>query len=191
MSTASPPKRMTIEEFLALPEDDSVDRMLIRGELIELPMTRRNKRHSKSISRICHLLESWLESRPEPRGEVFGGEAGVNFDEIGSSFGVDVVYFDAATLAQQADDETYLTGVPTLVVEILSPSDSHQYVEAKVKDYLAAGVTLIWVVDPAFRSVTIFEPNTPPRMVSGNGEVSCEPQLPGFAVPVSKFFARS
>ena len=38
MSVASP--LMTVEEFLALP-DDGVDRVLIRGELRERPMTTR------------------------------------------------------------------------------------------------------------------------------------------------------
>ncbi|QDT39532.1 Uma2 family endonuclease [Stratiformator vulcanicus] len=190
MSTASPPKQMTIEEFLALPEDDSVDRMLIRGELIELPMTYRNWRHSGSEPRIAAEILKWIDTQPEPRGEVFSGEAGVLFPELESLFGIDVAYFDAEAMQLFQADDTFLTGPPTLAVEILSPSDTIKLIDAKCKDYFDGGVKVVWRVEPLNGSVTIFEPGVPPRMVSGDDEITCEPHLPGFAVPVSRFFSR-
>ena len=51
---------MTTEEMLALPQN-GVERWLIRGELREVPMTVRNRRHSRLMARIAYLLESWLD----------------------------------------------------------------------------------------------------------------------------------
>jgi len=42
VSTATPARLMTNEEFLALP-DDGMERNLIRGVLLEKPKTRRNR----------------------------------------------------------------------------------------------------------------------------------------------------
>jgi hypothetical protein len=78
MSTAMAPKLMTVEEFLALP-DDGVERWLIRGQLREYPgsdTTRRDKLHSITEGRITGQLGGWLSTQPEPRGEVVCGDAG-------------------------------------------------------------------------------------------------------------------
>jgi len=44
---------------------------------------------------------------------------------------------------------------PDLAVEVVSPHDLYSEVEAKVNDYLGAGVSLVWVVDPPTRSVRV------------------------------------
>ena len=79
MSAATAPKLMTVEEFLALP-DDGVERWLIRGQLREkrdTDMTRRNKPHSITEGRVTKILGTWLDTQPQPRGEVVCGEAGL------------------------------------------------------------------------------------------------------------------
>ncbi|HWE35328.1 MAG TPA: hypothetical protein VG406_02060 [Isosphaeraceae bacterium] len=64
MFATESPALMTTEALLALPEN-GVDRELIRGQLRERPMTRRNRRQSRGETRIAHLLESWLETQPD------------------------------------------------------------------------------------------------------------------------------
>ena len=41
-----------------------------------------------------------------------------------------------------------IRGIPDLAVEVLSPNDTPDAVQSKVEEYLAAGVPLVWVVDP-------------------------------------------
>jgi Uma2 family endonuclease len=38
--------------------------------------------------------------------------------------------------------------IPELVIEIISPDQTMQEFEEKAKDYLAAGVPRVWVIDP-------------------------------------------
>ena len=186
----APRPRMTLEEFHALPDDDAIDRMLIRGELWEGPMTKRNKRHARIETRVAYLLEAWSESQPESPGEVFSGEAGIDFPELETGVGVDVAYFPNQSLAGQAEEARFLVGPPALAVEILSPSDRVGELWAKLDDYLAAGVNLVWIVDPHFAAVTVYRPDGPPVLVAGDEELSGEPHLPGFRVPAAKLFSR-
>jgi Uma2 family endonuclease len=190
MSTSAPEKLMTVEEFLALPEDDGVERMLIRGKLWEKPMTKRNRFHSITEATIAMLLGIWSRSQPEPRGAVCSGEAGFLLRrDPDTTFGIDVAYISAETAAAQSDTTTLIDGVPVLAVEILSPNDTQQEVLAKVRDYLAAGVSLVWLVDPYFRTVTVHRPDQGPEMFHGEDELLGDPHLPGFCVKVAEIFA--
>lgn len=192
MSTTTPPRLMTVEEFLALPEDETKDRMLIRGQLWEKPMTRRNRLHSKTEARIAGLLDRWLELQPEPRGEIYAGEAGVILKrDPDTSVGIDICYVAADLAKKESDDTTMIDGPPILAVEILSPSDKQEEIVAKVDEYLASGVKLVWLVDPHFKTVVVYQPEQQPEMFAGDDSLSADPHLPGFEVRVSQIFSRS
>jgi Uma2 family endonuclease len=82
-----------------------------------------------------------------------------------------------------------IDGVPTLIVEILSPSDTIEEIGAKIEVYQNAGVLLIWVIDPDDRTVTIYRLDAEPQLVNVKQELVGEPQLPGFRVAVAEIFA--
>lgn len=181
---------MTTEEFLALP-DDGTERMLIRGRLWEKPMTRHNRRHGRAEGRIAYLLWNWLEQQPEPRGEVLDGDAGFRLSrDPDSTVGIDVAYISAELSAAAPEDASLIDGVPILAVEILSPSNNYDDVTNKVQEYLAVGVLLTWVVDPVFRTVTIYRPGQEPEMLNSRQELTGDPHLPGFRVPVAALFRK-
>ena len=48
-----------------------------------------------------------------------------------------------------------ITIPPDLVAEVLTPQDTYESVEEKVRDYLSAGVKLIWIVSPEAKTVLI------------------------------------
>src|SRR5829696_2645871 len=86
---------MTTEELLALPQAD-VERQLIRGELREKRITRRNRRHSRTEANLAYFLGHWLRQQPEPRGEVLDGEAGFRLRrDPDTTVGIDVAYISA------------------------------------------------------------------------------------------------
>lgn len=188
MTTIDRPPLMTTEELLALPED-GVDRELIRGRLREKPMTRRNRRHSRTVAKLSQLLNNWLVTQPEPRGEVVAGEAGFRIRRNpDTTVGVDLAYIDAQLAATTPEDAFVIDGTPLLVVEVLSPSDSQEDILEKVRDYLDAGVKLVWVAEPVFRTLTVYRPDAQPQMYSGDEELDGHPHLPGFRTPVSAVF---
>ena len=179
---------MTTEELLALPENGT-DRELIRGELKERPMTYRNRFHTLAVSNVAYGLKRWLEQASEPRGQVHSGEVGcILRRDPDTTVGIDVAYFSAEVLARQSEDTTLVEGAPKLAVEVLSPSDKTEEIRDKVLEYLAAGVELVWIVDPYFHTVTVHRPAGRPEMFNDEETLSGGATLPGLEIAVADLF---
>ena len=185
MATVVAP-RMTVEEFLALP-DDGVERMLIDGVVREIGMTIRRWRHGDVQASIAFLLKGWLRAQPRPRGRVIDGEVGFRL-ATGTLVGVDVAYVAPELAAATPESQAIFQGAPTLAVEILSPSDKQEDIDDKVAAYLAAGVPIVWVVQPRFRTVTVYRPDALPSLYNVGDEIDAEPHLPGFRAAVAMIF---
>jgi Uma2 family endonuclease len=189
MNMITTPRLMTTEELLALP-DDGVERELIRGMLRERPMTRRGRRHSRTEARLTALLVQWLATQPEPRGEVLAGEAAFRLrGDPDTTVGIDVAYISPDLAARTPDDAFLVDGPPVLAAEVLSPSDKQEDILDKVRDYLDAGVPLVWVLEPVFRTITVYRPGQDPRMFGGTEPLTGDPHLPGFRAAVAEFFS--
>jgi Uma2 family endonuclease len=142
------------------------------------------------MANSSYLLESWRRTQPEPRGQVLCDEAGCRLARNpDTTVGIDVVYVAANLVAHEPDDTTLIDGVPTLIIEILSPSDVIEEIKEKIDLYQRFRVPLIWVIDPHDRTVTIYRLDAEPELVNVNQELSGEPHLPGFHVKVAELFA--
>jgi Uma2 family endonuclease len=78
--------------------------------------------------------------------------------------------------------------VPELAVEVVSPHDLAEDLQRKVKEYLDAGVQLVWLVYPQLAWVVAF---TSVRRVRGYGlsdTLDAEPALPGFRLELRDLF---
>jgi Uma2 family endonuclease len=189
MSIASPPpKLITIEEFLVLPED-GIDRDLINGQIREQPMTKRNRFHAETEATIARLIGNWVAEQPIKLGKVYSGEVGCSLRRNpDTNVGIDVAYFSAETVAQQTDTTTMMEGVPELAVEILSPSDTIEAISEKVELYLETGVKLVWIVDPRFKTVTVHRSDELPRLFNIQQQLSGDPFLKELMIKVQKIF---
>jgi Uma2 family endonuclease len=79
---------------------------------------------------------------------------------------------------------------PDLAVEVLSEGNTAGEMKQKVKEYFDAGVRLVWLIDPATRTATVYtSPDDSRRLTEGDvldgGDV-----LPGFRLPLKQLFAR-
>jgi Uma2 family endonuclease len=70
----------------------------------------------------------------------------------------------------------------------LSPSDSTEGIREKVLVYLAAGVALVWIVDPYFHTVTVHRPGARPEMFNDEETLSGGAALPGLEIAVAELF---
>jgi Uma2 family endonuclease len=196
MSTAT--KQWTMQDLLDMP-DDGVRRWIINGELREQQMdtgefngqimTVRNRLHSTTMANVTGELYIWRRALPEPRGAVVCGEAGVllpNGPE--NAVGVDVAYVPPDVMVVQTDETTVIHGVPSLIVEILSPSTQIGQINERVRTFHRAGVPLVWVIDPDPRTVSIRRRGARTVTVNDEQELAGDPELPGFRVPVARLF---
>lgn len=184
------PSWVTLEQWLAMP-DDGVERDLIDGRLVEYsPMSRRSHSHSQITGQLAYLLIAWSRQQPEPRGRVLVGDAAFALGhdpDIG--VGADLAYVSPAQQATATPHTFALEGAPVLAVEIYSPSDEHERVMTKVQRYLEAGSALVWLVDPFLHTVTVYRPDALPELFNESQTLTAEPHLPGFRVPVAEIFA--
>jgi Uma2 family endonuclease len=190
MSTTVTPPIVTGDDLFALP-DDGIEREIIRGQLRERPMTRRNRRHSRTTIRLGRFLDLWLDKQPEPKGEILGGDAAFRLQKNPEiTVGIDVAYISHALSAQSPDATFLIEGAPVLAAEILSPTDEHKDIVEKIELYLETGVAVVWIVDPDLRNVTVFRPGQQEVLFAAAQELIGDPELPGFRVKVAHLFGR-
>lgn len=83
----------------------------------------------------------------------------------------------------------YFPGAPDLAVEVLSPDDRPGEVREKIAEWLGAGASAVWLVDPKSRTVTVHEPERPPVRLSATQVLRGGDALPGFEIVVGEIFA--
>ena len=75
-----------------------------------------------------------------------------------------------------------------MTVEVLSPTDRPDELQRKLREYFAAGVLQVWVIDPASRSVHVHRAGREPLTLAPGAVLSGGDMLPGFQLPVDDIF---
>ena len=183
--------RMTVEEFLALPDDPNVRRELIRGELREESVTTRNPRHAGCVGLITYALHAWLATSKIPDVYIGTGDVWCRLPNTGSTLvGIDVGVFIGSEVIRQVEKDTLLSVAPVLAVEVLSSSDTHESVREKIRVYLAAGVAQVWIADPDFHVISVYRSDRQPQSRNLDEVLTGDPELAGFNVRVASLFNR-
>jgi Uma2 family endonuclease len=81
--------------------------------------------------------------------------------------------------------------VPNLVVEVLSETNTPREMERKLTQYFAAGVELVWYVDPETRSAIVYTSPTDATEIGVNGYLDGGDVLPGFRLSLRELFRRA
>ncbi len=190
LATAPSPKLLTAEEFFDLP-DDGTDRWLVDGEVRpeDRSMTRRNRDHTRVEAKVAYHLGEWLLRQPEPRGIVHCGEIGFRLRRDPDVLvGADAAYVPAEVVAAADPELPFYDGAPALAVEIISPSDKHRDVVAKVALYLEAGI-VVWVIYPDFEIIHVHRPDRIAELYNASQVIDATAYLPGLWVAVAAIFA--
>lgn len=175
---------MTVED-LARIGDHEGRYDLIRGEPIR--MAPAGWPHGKISLRIGRALLDHVEH--ERLGEVCGAETGfVLARDPDVVLAPDAAFVRADRLPPEEEQEGFLPLAPDLAVEVVSPSDSSDYVTDKVMEYLDAGTSLVWLVQPRRRIVTVYTPDRIGRVHGEEDELDGGDVLPGFRLPVAEIF---
>jgi len=102
--------------------------------------------------------------------------------------GVDVMFFDAS-LSLDAIPAGYETDRPALAVEVRSPTDRPNMMSRRIAQYLARGVPIVWVVDPADQTVAIHRPGgVVPDIARDDDELTGFEVLPDLLVRARDLF---
>ena len=184
MNTLSTLAQHSPEELLNLPDGPRYE--LIDGQLVERKM---GARTSLVAASIIHLLRQ--HAHTHGLGLIFATDCGYQIfaNQPGRVRFPDASFIRRGRLPNDEPPEGHVRTVPDLVVEVVSPNDLAEELEAKVEDYLQAGVSLMWVVYPATRSVLVYRPDGRCTRLTAAQELEGEDVLPGFRCRVEELFA--
>ena len=159
---------------------------LVEGEIIEMPLP--NGEHGEVLAiltvKIGHyVLEQGL-------GRVATGDAGFvlerNPDGRDTVRGVDLAFISKSK-APAPLPNTLLELAPDLAVEVISPSNKVADMHRKIRQLLAAGTALVWIVHPETHTVEVHTQSGATTLedddILSGGDV-----LPGLEIPVRDIF---
>jgi Uma2 family endonuclease len=174
---------MTADEFLSKHVDDSGIE-LVNGQILRLPMP--GLEHGEVCFRAALIFGNHIVYQRLGRGFTNDSFVRVSADNVR---GPDFMFISYQTLPQdQPTPRGAFTPPLELVVEVRSPSDTILEMTRKADEYLAAGVQVVLIADPATDSVGVFRANELPQRFHNGDTLTLPDVLPGFEVLVAKFF---
>jgi Uma2 family endonuclease len=154
---------LTVEEFLHLPAPKEGHLELHHGEVVLVPPPKWGHQRIQAIlmTLLIKLAREYavrmeMAFRPSPEYEVWVADVGMVSSERAAATG----------------DDEYLTGAPELVVEVLSPSNTVDEINAKMNVCMANGCLSFWVLDSKFRQISVTEGDLT-RHYRGTASIAC------------------
>lgn len=84
--------------------------------------------------------------------------------------------------------QKFLPLYPDFVIELRSPTDSLDTLEAKMREYAENGSRLGWLVDPQERKVHVYRPGASVEILNNPQSVSGDPILPDFILDLRRIW---
>lgn len=145
MVMATVTKRWTLDELHSLPDDGNTYE-LVRGALFVTPAP--TPTHETVCVRLRRILDRYVES--EKLGVVYTPRAVLRFQD--SEVEPDLMVREPHT----GDSSTWSSApIPSLVVEVTSPTTRRRDLNEKRDLYMDAGVSEYWIVDPERRAFIV------------------------------------
>jgi Uma2 family endonuclease len=182
MSTTT--RSMTAEELFMM-KTDGFRYELVKGELRK--MSPAGSEHGAIIINLALPLAQHVKANK--LGVVFGAETGFkiarNPDTVRAP---DIAFVHREHIPPTGIPKTFWSGAPDLAVEVLSPGDTVAEVNEKVGEWLSAGVSAVWVVNPKRRSVTVYRSLKDTRTLLEDDELEGLDVVPDFRCRVADIF---
>ena len=183
-SVATAEKLITADEFWALPRSRRPTE-LVRGRIVSMPVP--GPRHGQVCARAVRLLGNFIDQHD--LGHVLCNDSGIITERDPDTVrGMDVSFYSYSRLSKGLLPARYVDVVPELIVEVRSPDDRWVRILKKVSEYLEAGVTAVCVLDPKTETARVYSADETEQIVKADEELTFPGILPGFSVPVRRFF---
>lgn len=156
---------------------------LVDGRILDV--TPAHGRHGALAGEVHAALLSW--ARPRGAGTVLSADTGFvlrrNPDTVRAP---DVAFLRKG---RTIPDRAFIDGAPDIAIEVLSRDVSVREVTRKVRDYLGAGASQVWILDPEDRTLTVHSPGGHSRTFSQNDTLEGGEVLPDFRLELGTIFS--
>lgn len=175
--------RHTPEDLLRM--TDGYRYELIDGRLVERNM---GAESSEVAAKIIAILMQFVRTRQ--LGKVFATDCGYQIfpDDPNRVRYPDGSFIARGRLPGDKAPRGHVRIPPDLAVEVVSPNDTAEEVEAKRVEFLRAGTRLLWVVYPETRTAHAYRQAGGPSLLNEADELTGDDVLPGFTCRVAEFF---
>lgn len=178
---------LTDERFAQLCRDNRALRfeLTARGELIVMGPTSSDT--GRRNSELNYQLREW--SKRDGTGECFDSSAGFKLPN-GAKVSPDASWVrkDRYEALTQAERETFAPLCPDFVVELRSKSDRLQPLQAKLREYVAQGAQLGWLIDPGTKTVYVYRPQQEVETLREPQTLTGDAVLPGFELRLAEIW---
>lgn len=180
---ASTGTKLTLQEFLALPEGN-INYEFVNGQAV--PKVSPKAFHSALQAALIVLMRTWCKGkgRVYPEWAIILKRQGEDWSPV-----PDVTYISYERLPATWKRNEACPVPPELVIEIISPGQTIKEFEGKAKDYFNAGVLRVWVVDPEVISIRVFYPDGS-QLYTDTTSIT-DTLLPGLELTVIQVFAEA
>ena len=158
---------------------------LVRGSI--RMMSPASPVHGLVSGKILQLLATFVSTHQ--LGVCFADSTGYTLPNLANTVRApDASFVRAHRLPPEGVGYGFFQLAPDLAVEVLSPSESLGEIQEKLSDYVAAGTALVWLIDPARRSVSVIAGASEQRTLVAGEQLTGGDVLPGFSCDVSALF---
>lgn len=138
---------------------------------------------------MAHLLNDYLDRHPIG---IVAGEDGPFQLLPGNVRKPDVSFLSYSRMPGGKLPREAACPIPRdLAVEVLSPSNTAAEIDLKLKRYFAAGVKLVWIIEPELRTARVFTAADEHEDIPSEGILRGGDVLPGFELPMVKLFEKA
>ena len=176
--------KLTVRDYMSIPDSDDRRFELIDGELILAPSP--VTQHQRISRNLVRVLDEFVVSRN--LGELFYAPMDVVLSEH-DVFQPDILFISNSRL--QIIGDRNIQGAPDLVIEVLSPSTEGRDRGIKLEQYLKYGVREYWIIDPENKTCEVLragDTTFETHRVYPEGTVATSPILEGILVEVERLF---
>jgi len=178
------PGTATEQDVLAIHAREKVLCELIDGILVEKDM---GYRESLIACFLIQVLRNWVAPR---RLGLVAGPDGMMRLTRGLVRIPDVSFVSRKRLPDgRVPDEPIPDLTPDLAIEVLSVGNTDAEMAVKLRNYFAAGVLLVWYVDPRARTVDVYTALDRSARLTEDQTLDGGAVLPGFTLPLRELFA--
>src|SRR5688572_16950714 len=166
MTTAvtTPTRLLTAEEYILLP-DDGRRTELRRGVVVYMNLP--GFRHGEVCGNVYHYVDTFV--RANKLGRTLSNDSGIITKRGPDTVrGADVSFYSYQRVPKGQSPVGYAGASPEVVFEVVSPSNTRLAIAEKTGEYVNAGVNVVCVVDPQFKTVNVHYPDIPDEKLQGD-----------------------
>jgi len=132
----------------------------------------------------------WFWNRQNGLGKAFDSSTGFKLPN-GATRSPDVSWIKMARWNALTPEQRkrFLPLCPDFVIELVSESDDLADTQAKMREYIANGLRLGWLINPKNKQVEIYRPNQEIEVLQSPANLSGENVLPGFILDLQPIFS--